>query len=92
MKYYVTFQQMGDHGRPVDHPSQSDFETDDKGFALIPSVGDYVQIIAIGNEDAPNYSGRVKSRLFRYFGHEGCGINIVVEDTPEDNWGLVIKE
>ncbi|TAV89302.1 hypothetical protein [Rhizobium leguminosarum] len=91
MKYYVGFQQMGQHGRPIDHPSQSDFETDENGFGMIPNVGDYIQLIPMGDE-FPAYSGRVISRLFRYFGKDGCGINIVVEDNPGDDWGKVIKE
>lgn len=89
MKYYVGFQQMGDNGRPIDHPSASDFETNSLG--MLPNVGDYVQIIPMGKPDAPTYDGRVKSRLFRYFNNESCAINIVVEDT-EDGWGEVIKE
>ncbi|KAB2759916.1 hypothetical protein F9K81_00180 [Brucella anthropi] len=90
MKYYVTFQEFGPNGRPIDHPSASDFETD--GLGMIPNVGDYVQLVAMSKPDAPQYSGRVKSRLFRYFNDETCGINIVVEDNKNDDWGAVIKE
>lgn len=88
MKYYVNFQQMGANGRPIDHPSSADFETDDSG--MIPNVGDFVQVEPIDQPDAPRYSSRVKSRLFRYMA-QSCGINIVVEDT-EDDWGALIKE
>lgn len=91
MKYSVTFQQMGQHGRPIDHPSEADFETDEKGFGMLPNVGDFVQVMA-SNSDAPSYSGKVISRLFRYYGEHGCGINIVVEDNPNDDWGKLIKE
>ena len=91
MKYYVSFQEFGKkHGRPIDHPSASDFETD--GLGMIPNVGDYVQIEPLGNAEAPRYSGRVKSRLFRYFNNDSCGINIVVENNEQDDWGAVIKE
>lgn len=90
MKYYVTFQEMGtQHGRPIDHPSTADFESD--GLGMIPNVGDYVEIEPAGNPDAPRYSGNVRSRLFRYIG-DTCGINIVVEDNPDDDWGKLIKE
>lgn len=89
MKYYVTFQEMGKNGRPIDHPSTADFETDDSG--MIPNVGDYVQIEPLSDPDAPRYSGKVKSRLFRYLG-DSCGINIVVEDAENDDWGALIKE
>lgn len=91
MKYYVQFQEFGKrHQRPIDHPSEADFETDNSG--MIPSVGDFVQIQALRDpENSPSFSGRVKSRLFTYIGPGNCGINIVVEDT-EDDWGKVIKE
>lgn len=92
MKYFVTFQQMGTNGRPIDHPSTADHETDDKGITTLPSVGDYVQIEPLSVEGAPRYAGRVKSRLFRYLGEGNCGINIVVEDADDDDWGAVIKE
>ena len=95
MKYYVSFQEFGDNGRPIDHPTHSDFETDDKGFGMIPNVGDYVQIIKMGGEGAA-FDGKVRSRLFRYFGGEGaeqsCGINIVVDTTDDGKWGELIKE
>ncbi|MDP9811392.1 hypothetical protein J2W42_004256 [Rhizobium tibeticum] len=39
---------------------------------MIPNVGDYVQIEPLGGYDAPQYAGKVKSRLFQ----ETCGINI----------------
>lgn len=90
MKYFVTFQQMGKHGRPIDHPSAADFEAD--GAAALPNVGDYVQILAFGHEGAPQYSGKVRSRLFRYLGADNCGVNIVIEDADDDDWGALIKE
>ncbi|TIX70771.1 MAG: hypothetical protein E5V25_09395 [Mesorhizobium sp.] len=90
MKYHVTFQEMGkQHGRPIDHPSASDFETD--GLGMLPNVGDYVHIEPLGKPEAPRYSGRVKSRLFTYINNDNCGINIVIEDT-DDDWGALIKE
>lgn len=89
MKYFVTFQELSkQHGRPIEHPTASDFETD--GLGMIPNVGDYVEIEPVGVEGAPRFSGRVKSRLFRYMNQQ-CGINIVVEDT-DDDWSAVIKE
>jgi hypothetical protein len=92
MKYHVSFQRLPKGAeRPIDHPSASDFETDDKGHAMIPNVGDYVQIIAMGKPEAPAYDGRVRSRLFRYFNDESCGINIVVEEDGDD-WGKLVKE
>jgi hypothetical protein len=92
MKYYVTFQQLPAGAlRPIDHPSASDFETD--GLGMIPNVGDLVHLVTMGKPDAPTYEGRVRSRLFRYFNDQSCGINIVVEDFDNDQeWGKAIKE
>jgi hypothetical protein len=90
MKYYITFQQMGQNGRPIDHSSTADFDAENA--ALIPNVGDYVHIDPLGDANAPRYSGRVKSRLFTYLG-SNCGVNIVVEDIGDDDiWGELIKE
>lgn len=91
MKYYVTFQEFNkNNGRPIDHSSTADFETD--GLGMLPNVGDYVQIEPMLKDQAPRYAGRVKSRLFRYIGDGSCGVNIVVEPNEGDDWGAVIKE
>lgn len=94
MKYHITFQQLSRGAyRPTDHVSASDFSTETEKLALIPSVGDLVNIEPMNNPNAPRYDGRVKSRLFSYFGNENCTINIVVEDTDEpDAWAQAIKE
>jgi hypothetical protein len=90
MKYQVSFQYLPRGAeRPIDHSSASDFETD--GLGMLPNVGDYVQIIRLATKEAPNYSGRVRSRLFRYFENDSCGVNIVVEE-DEEGWGRLIKE
>jgi hypothetical protein len=90
MKYFVSFQFLPKGAdRPIDHLSASDFETD--GTALIPNVGDYVQIIRVATAEAPSFDGKVRSRLFRYFERESCGVNIVVAQ-DEDDWGKLIKE
>lgn len=94
MDYHITFQKL-ERGakRPTDHPSASDFTAKAGESALIPNVGDLVQVITLGKPEAPSYEGRVKSRLFRYFNDENCGVNIVVEDTDEpEAWGYAIKE
>jgi hypothetical protein len=60
----------------------------------IPNVGDFVNIMSSNGTHA-NFAGRVRSRLFSYWvsadGKQGCGVNIVVEETDED-WGKLIKE
>jgi hypothetical protein len=96
MKYSVTFQELPNGAlRPIDHPTASDFETDENGFGMIPNVGDFVHLIAMGEEGA-TYEGRVRTRLFRYFGSDTCGINIVVETgvpaSDDVEWGKHIKE
>lgn len=91
MKYYISFQEYAANiERPIDHPSTADYEATADSVGLIPNVGDHVQIDPLNKEGAPRYSGRVKSRLFRYLG-DTCGVNIVVEDDDSD-WGKVIKE
>jgi hypothetical protein len=39
------------------------------------------------------FSGRVRSRLFRYLG-DGRSVNIVVEEVSDDevDWGRLVKE
>jgi hypothetical protein len=45
MKYIVSFQYLPKGAdRPIDHPSESDFETVEKGFGMIPAVGDYLRL------------------------------------------------
>lgn len=91
MKYSVQFQEFNPQsGRPIDQPCEADFETTDSG--MIPQVGDVVNIIARDPANSPAYTGRVKSRLFTYFGEGHCGINIVVEDDGKIDWGKLIKE
>lgn len=94
MKYSIAFQQLSRGAqRPIDHPSASDFSTEAGDQALIPNVGDLVEIIIMDNPDAPTFDGRVKPQLFRCFEDQTCTVNIVVEDTDEDEaWGLAIKE
>jgi hypothetical protein len=91
MKYQVSFQYLPKGAeRPIDHNSASDFESDNS--AVIPVVGDFVHIIKLQSEHAPDYSGRVRTRLFRYFEADLCAVNIIVEQDDETNWGKLIKE
>lgn len=95
MKYFVDFQYLPKgHPRPSDDGEVIGIETDDKGYTLIPNVGDYVQLST--DADHAEFSGRVKTRLFRYFNLDGtktCAVNIVVEEIEDDAvWGALIKE
>jgi hypothetical protein len=58
---------------------------------MIPNVGDFVQIVAMGGEGEPSFDGKVRSRLFRYHGGDKCTINVVVE-SAEIDWGGLIRE
>lgn len=97
MKYYIDYQYLPEGAtRPLDDGEAIGIEaTGEAGSVLLPDVGDFVHIdnSADGGERV-SFSGKVKSRVFRYFrsGAEiHCGINIVVEET-DDDWGLLIKE
>lgn len=69
---------------PVDNTNPVDVEVDYEQFALIPNVGDFVDIPGDdpGMRNVP-LKGRVRSRLFTYV-MSYCYITIVVEDTDED--------
>lgn len=98
MKYYVEFQPITKGAsRPTDDGESSaahKFETNAQGVALLPNVGDFVHCTGMGDRgnDYVRPSGRVKSRLFTYFGNESCGINIVVEEVSEAEFAALIKE
>ncbi len=98
MNYHIDFQYLPKGApRPIDNGEILPIEiTDEAGSGLIPSVGDYVQIdnSLTGCADRASFSGKVRSRLFLYFGSEQentCAVNIVVEDT-DDDFGMLIKE
>ena len=97
MKYFVDYQYLPKGaGRPHDDGEMMAIEiSEGHPQSLLPNVGDYVQISNLGSGEYANFSGRVRSRLFRYFRKEGiestCAVNIVVEET-DDDWGLLVKE
>lgn len=97
MKYFIDYQYLRKNAaRPSDDGQVVGIEVSDAGgFAVIPNVGDYVQV---ENSADPNgrssFSGKVRSRLFTYIrggGQITCGVNIVVEE-DDDDWGKLIKE
>ncbi len=93
MKISIDYQYAPGPGqRPYDDGETVGIKLEDAGgsFAVIPNVGDYVQITAIKDGD-PSFSGKVRSRYFIYIGQMQCHVNIVVEETGDD-WGLLIKE
>lgn len=97
MKYGIDFQHMAKGAaRPSDDGQVVGIEaTDETGTVVIPDVGDYVHIDnSMDKEGRSSFSGKVRSRLFRYIRASDdvyCQVNIVVEDT-DDDWGKLIKE
>lgn len=93
MKYFINYQHVPQGAeRPVDCGDVFD-ENLMKASTLevVPNVGDYVELHIQGGQ---TFSGKVRSRLFRYIGIQeevNCIINIVVADT-DDDWGLLVKE
>jgi hypothetical protein len=91
MKYGIDYRVLKKGAeKPVDNTTMArpvDVEIDETQFALIPAVGDCVELE--GETDMRNIPvrGRVRSRLFRYvLGY--CYVVIVVEETDED-WCLI---
>ncbi|QTT81998.1 hypothetical protein HUT29_12080 [Pseudomonas chlororaphis] len=94
MKYSIDYQQLHKGAlRPTDDGDIVGVEFDsESGFALIPNVGDVVNVPEMGGHSG--VYGVVKSRLFTYTRVGAdlyCGINIVVEDVDVD-YGALIKE
>jgi hypothetical protein len=101
VKYFIDYQHMpAGASRPLDNGNVVPIEANDKnGLVILPDVGDYVHIEFVRG-GVEGFSGKVRSRLFRYFadGEEKkekiettCTVNIVVEETNDD-WGKLIKE
>lgn len=99
MKYGIDYQYLPKGAqRPQDHGEIVGIKvTDDEGVVLpiLPNVGDYVEIHnAADGGQRSSFSGKVRSRLFRYTRVPNeviCQVNIVVEETSDD-WGKLIKE
>jgi hypothetical protein len=84
VKYGIDYRYLAKDGTLKDNTRQVDVEVDQEQFALIPNLGDYVDIPA-EDDDIRNVPlrGCVRSRLFRYvLGY--CYITIVVEDCTVD--------
>lgn len=97
MKYHIDYQYLpkGAH-RPSDDGEVVGIEaTDRSGTVVLPNVGDFVLVDnSTDGGERSNFSGRVRSRLFRYIRARDeihCAINIVVEET-DDEWGKLVKE
>jgi hypothetical protein len=97
MKYGIDYQYLPKGAqRPQDDGEIVGIEvTDEGGAVVLPNVGDYVEIHNGGDGgQRSSFSGKVRSRLFRYIRVPGevlCQVNIVVEETSDD-WGKLIKE
>ncbi len=98
IKYSVDYQHLPTGSqRPVDDGEIVNIEaTDQSGVVILPNVGDYVQIDnSIDKGERSSFSGKVRSRLFRYIRSSDdevlCLVNIIIEDTNDD-WGMLVKE
>ncbi len=91
MKYGIDYRYLPKGAAtPVDNTNPVDVQVDETQFALIPTVGDFVDIPGDGPtmRNVP-LKGCVRSRLFRYvLGY--CYVTIVVEDTDE-SWAKIGK-
>jgi hypothetical protein len=101
IKYFIDYQFMPKGAaRPVDDGEIVGLAVTDKdGVALLPNVGDYIQIDnSAGGSKRSSFDGRVRTRLFRYIRTSetdvGCQVNIVVEEVADDDnvWGELVKE
>lgn len=91
MKYGIDFRYLAKGAEtPSDNTTPVDVEVDETQFALIPAVGDFVDMP--GDRQSMltvPVKGRVRSRLFRYvLGY--CYVTIIVEDTDE-SWAKLGK-
>ena len=82
--------------RPTDEGIVVGIEvTDRSGVVVLPNVGDFVQIDnSMQQPRDASFSGRVRSRVFRYIGRNDsnvkCTVNIVLRET-DDDWGPLQK-
>jgi hypothetical protein len=85
VKYGIDYRYLAKGASTLaDNTRQVDVEVDEKQFALIPNIGDFVDIPS-EDEDIRNVPlrGKVRSRLFHYLlGY--CYVTIVVEDFTDD--------
>jgi hypothetical protein len=96
VKYTVNFQPLHKgSARPSDDGDASaahEFESREVA-TILPNVGDYVQMLRHPDrEEYVQVEGRVKSRLFTYYGNETCFVNIVVEEVDGKEFAGLIKE
>ena len=91
MRYFLNYQHLPKGGsRPIDEGATVEVQASDVGgFALLPNVGDFVNLDNSTN-DMASFKGRVRSRFSGYVAGN-CLINIVVVETEVD-WGSLIKE
>jgi hypothetical protein len=85
VKYGIDYRYLAKGAATLtDNTHPVDVEVEEDQFALIPNVGDYVNVPGDqpGMRNVP-LRGKVRSRLFHYrLGY--CYVTIVVEDCDED--------
>lgn len=92
MKYGIDYRYLAKGAlRPVDNTSMThpvDVEVDETQFALIPNVGDYVDLPGEKDFRHVPVRGRVKSRAFQYkLGY--CYVLILIEEVDVD-WSTIL--
>ncbi len=94
MRFYgVNFQYLPKGAaRPLDEGQTVDLSDDPVSISALPQVGDFVEIEQ-SLKGGASFSGRVRSRLFRYIA-DTAGVNIIVEEITDEevDWGKLIKE
>lgn len=95
VRYFIDYQYMAESDvRPRRHGEVIGIRaSDSRGVVVLPNVGDYVSIDT-GGAGASGFSGRVRSRYFRYFKVRrgfSCYVNIVVEEV-DDSFDKLLNE
>jgi hypothetical protein len=91
VKYAIDFRYLPKGAdKPIDNTNPVDVQVDETQFALIPAVGDHVDMPGDGPamRNVP-LKGRVRSRMFRYV-LGVCYVTVVVEDSDE-GWAKLGK-
>ncbi len=97
MMYFIDYQYLPKGAsRPVDNGEVVPIEISAKGDpALLPNVGDFVHIDnSMYGQDRVSFSGKVRSRLFRYIcskDETNCAVTVVVEQIDHE-WEKLVKE
>ena len=92
MKYGIDYRYIAKGSdKSVDNTSMTrpvDIEVDETQFALVPNVGDYVDMPGETDFRHIPIKGKVKSRLFHYK-LSYCYITVLVEQVDDAEWSRI---